>query len=207
MLELPFGVIVLAAGASRRMGTPKQLLNIGGCSLIRRVAQTALGSGAEKVVVVLGAHATTIQQELEGLNLSVAVNEAWDSGMGSSVVCGVKTLQKEAPRVEGAILLVADQPDITGDSLRKLWQASADDPCAAVVASRYGDVVGTPAFFGRDHFGDLLKLEGAHGARHLLKRYANDVRTVDLPEAAFDLDTPEDFAALLHTTLAELPTS
>jgi CTP:molybdopterin cytidylyltransferase MocA len=181
-------------------------LHVGGRSLIRRAAQTALDAMAQKVIVVLGAHATSIQPELEGLNLTVVINPAWNTGMGSSVACGIDALLREMPDAKGVLLMLADQPGVTGLSLSKVWQACADDPCAAIAASRYGEVVGTPAFFGCDYFVDLLKLKGAQGARRLLKHYADDVRTVDLPEAAFDLDTPEDFAALRNTDLAQLPT-
>jgi molybdenum cofactor cytidylyltransferase len=207
MLEHRFGVIVLAAGASRRMGTPKQMLRVGGRSLIRRAAQTALNVGAQRVIVVLGAHASTIQPELDGLEVCVTLNPAWNSGMGSSIGCGVATLLREAPGTAGALLLVTDQPCVSSASLRKLWQACAGEPSGAIVASRYNEVVGTPVFFGRDYFAELLRLEGDQGARCVLKLHKDRLRTEDLPEGAFDLDTPEDFAALRLREFLTLQTS
>ena len=192
MLEQRLGIIVLAAGASLRMGTPKQLLHIGGASLIRRAAQAAIDSGAHPVVVVLGAYAGLIGPELEGLEVQVAVNAEWSAGMSSSIRCGVRRLSTLAPGIEGVVLMLADQPEVTGGALRRLMQAHKD---SGVVAARYHDVLGTPALFSREHFAELLQLDGRCGARSLIERHGARVLAIDLPEAARDLDTPEDLAA------------
>lgn len=192
MPEHRLGIIVLAAGASVRMGTPKQLLHIGGASLIRRAAQAAIESEGHPVVVVLGANAELIREELEGLEVQMAVSSEWSVGMSASIRCGVKRLLTLAPEIEGVVLMLADQPEVTGGSLRKLMRAHKG---SGLVAARYDNVLGTPALFSREHFGELLQLDGQSGARSLIERHRERVLAIDLPEAARDLDTPEDLAA------------
>ncbi len=192
MLEHHPGIIVLAAGASVRMGRPKQLLHISGASLIRRAVQAAIDSEGHPVVVVLGANAELIRPELDGLEVHVTVNSEWSAGMSASIRCGLERLLTLAPEIEGVVLMLADQPEITGSSLRKLM---LEQKHSALVAARYNDVLGTPALFSRDYFDELLQLEGQSGARSLIERHRDHVRMVDLPEATRDLDTPEDLAA------------
>jgi molybdenum cofactor cytidylyltransferase len=187
------GIIVLAAGASIRMGTPKQLLKIEGISLIRRAAENALGCGCGPVVVVLGANANLIALELNGLAVEIAFNSDWDSGMSSSIRCGLNTLLATRPQMEAVILSVGDQPRVTGTLLAKL--TTAHQQCGSqLVAASYSGHVGTPALFSRNYFDELLKVEGQGGAKRILQRHADKVLPVDLPEAAFDLDTPLEFA-------------
>ena len=194
MLEHRPGIIVLAAGASVRMGTPKQLLDIGGASLIRRAAQAAIDSEGHPVVVVLGANAELIRPELDGLEAQVTVNSQWSVGMSSSIRCGLKKLLMLAPEIEGVVLMLADQPEVTSGSLRKLIRAHEDSD-SDLVAARYNDVLGTPALFSRAYFDELLQLDGQSGARSLIERHRARVLAIHLPEAAGDLDTPEDLAS------------
>lgn len=192
MLEHRTGIIVLAAGASVRMGTPKQLLEVGGVSLVQRAAQAAIDSECHPVVVVLGANTELIRPELEGLAINVVVNLEWSAGMSASIRCGLNKLLTLAHEIEGVVLMLADQPEVTGEALRKLTGARKT---SGLVAARYHGVLGTPAFFSREHFDELLQLDGQSGARSLIERHRARVLAVDLPEAARDLDTPEDLAA------------
>lgn len=191
MIENRIGIIVLAGGASVRMGTPKQLLKIEGATLIRRAAQNAIDSKCRSVVVVLGANADLISPELEGLEVNLAVNRDWARGLSASIRCGLKTLLAMAPETDGVILMLADQPNVTGELLGKLIQARPPND-SGLVAARYGGAIGTPAFFPSAYFEELLQLKGKGGAQSLLKHYRESVWAIDLPEAAFDLDTPED---------------
>ena len=188
-----FGIVVLAAGASVRMGTPKQLLKIEGVSLIRRSVEHALGSGCGPVVAVLGASADLIAPALSGLEIHIAVNHDWKMGISSSIRCGLRSLLTVNSQVEGVILFLADQPNVTGASLRKLTEARLRRSSELVAAS-YSGHIGTPALFSRSYFNELLQLEGQGGAKNLLERHAARVLSIDFPEAAFDLDTPQDFS-------------
>jgi len=196
------GIILLAAGESTRMGTPKQLIKIEGLSLIRRAAQQAIDSGCQPVVAVLGANASRIAPELDGLALDIVVNHEWKLGMSSSIRCGLKVLMAGHPPAQGVILFLADQPNVTGTSLRKLTAAHAQGG-AGLVAASYSGRLGTPAFFLRSYFDELLQMEGQGGAKLLLERYASRVVPVDFPEAALDLDTPQDLAEFTKSEMKQ----
>lgn len=184
------GVIVLAAGASRRMGTPKQLLRVSGNSLIRRAAQTALESNCKPVVIVLGANLDLIEPELADLILKIAVNEQWDSGVSSSIRCGLKKAMEETPKLSGVILMLADQPFLTAESLQQLIAVHMEMP-ANIVAAQYPNGFGTPALFPKKYFEELLQLEGKAGAKNLLHRHESELIAVAIPQIEFDLDTPD----------------
>ena len=190
-----FGIVLLAAGASRRMGRPKQLLVIGGQPLVVRAAVAALSSAAWPVVVVLGAHAKDIRPVLARLPVLVAENPAWAEGMASSVRAGVDTLRTFSRSLDGALVAVADQPAFSAEVVARLV-ATRHATGRGIVAARYSGRLGVPALFAREHFAALAALTGEDGARHFLAAHAAEAAPVDLPELAFDLDTPEDLAAL-----------
>ena len=191
--DASIGIVLLAAGASSRMGTPKQLLKLHGISLIRRAAEHALDSGSEPIVVVLGANAELIASELNGLAIQIAVNSDWNLGMSSSIRCGLKAVLAIDSSIQSVILFLGDQPNVTGASLRKLSAAHRQSDSGLVAAS-YSGRIGTPALFSCAYFDELLQLEGQAGAKSLLERHASHLVAIDFPEAACDLDTPEDVA-------------
>lgn len=186
--------ILLAAGGSKRLGRPKQLIPMGGKSLLRRAAEAAVGSGASPVIVVLGGNADLLTPELEGLDVTPVTNPDWQEGMGRSLRCGVEALQREAPRAAAVLLMVCDQPRITAAHLKEMWDRHGASGKA--VAVRYGDHPGVPAILPGQYMSELAKT-GDQGARRLLGALpAADIDLVELPEADFDLDTPEDLRRL-----------
>ena len=191
--DAKIGIVLLAAGASERMGTPKQLLKINGISLIRHAVENALDCGCGPVVVVLGANAHLIAPELDGLPIQIVTNQEWNSGMTSSIRCGLSALLAAHRDTESVILFLADQPNVTGTSLRKLTTAHAQ--CnSQLVAASYSGQIGTPALFSRAYFDRLLQVQEQGGAKTILKQNASRVLSIEFPEAVFDLDTPQDFA-------------
>ncbi len=189
-----FGLVLLAAGASTRMGEPKQLIEVGGAPLIVRSVQTALESAAWPVVVVLGAYTEKIRPRLARLPVLIAENPAWAEGMASSLRTGVDTLRTFSRALDGALLAVADQPAFSADVIARLVAARRETG-RGIVAARYAGRLGVPALFGREHFAALTALTGEEGARHFLAAHASTTEAVDMPELAVDLDTPEDLAA------------
>lgn len=181
----PFAAVILAAGASTRMGRPKQLIEVDGKSLVERAVQVALEAGAGPVVVVLGAHAEQISAKIKGLPALAVVNHRWQEGMGSSIALGVKSLRLET---EAVLILHCDHHGVTPQHLKTL----ASTP-GRIVASEYEGVKGVPALFDRSHFAALTALSGDYGARDLIRR--KDAVAVEL-KGHFDLDTPEDLARL-----------
>ncbi|MGC8549536.1 MAG: nucleotidyltransferase family protein [Acidobacteriaceae bacterium] len=187
--------IVLAAGASTRLGRPKQLVAFCGKSLLRRAAEAALASGASPVVIVLGDKVDQLRLELAGLPVLSVINPDWQQGMGSSMRCGVDALRVAAPSLNALLCMVCDQPRITEVHLRTLWERYAAS--GKVVAVRHGTRPGVPAIFPAKYLPDLAGITGDKGARSLLGRLSGEeIELFDLPEAAFDLDTPADLHRL-----------
>jgi molybdenum cofactor cytidylyltransferase len=184
--------VVLAAGASRRLGRPKQLILHDGESLLRRTARLALEAGCAPVVVVLGFEAEVMRAELGGLAIDVAVNPNWPDGMGSSLACGVRAALGVRPKTDALLVLVCDQPRLTMAHLHALL-AHQTAGAAALTASAYAGKSGVPAVFAASFFPELMQLEGDRGARDLILRHG--AQTVDWPEGIHDIDLPEDLRA------------
>ena len=192
MKPLNFAAIVLAAGGSTRMGQPKQLLPVAGRSLVRRIADAVLASPANPVVVVLGAGAEAIRSEIAALPVVIVENTEWEEGLAASIRSGVRALESLSPPPDAAALILCDQPNLTPDALARLAEEYSRSG-RSIVAARYDGHPGPPALFARRHFPELLALRGPGGARPLLRRHADTLATVDLPEMAVDLDNPSDY--------------
>lgn len=189
------GIILLAAGGSRRLGTPKQLLRFQGRSLLRHSVEAALASLAHPVVVVLGAYAERLKPEISDLPVQVVENQRWAEGMSSSLRAGMQALTTVADTLEAVLLMVCDQPYVASRTLNGIIEAyrSTGRP---IVASEYAGTVGVPALFTRDLFPDLMTLEGDHGASHIIRTHEDEVLRFPFPEAGIDIDTREDYEAL-----------
>jgi molybdenum cofactor cytidylyltransferase len=190
------GAVILAAGSSSRMGSPKQTLQYGGESLLRRAALAALGAGCRPVVVVTGANAELSRRELDGLDVREVFNTLWETGMASSVRAGVEGLVRADADSDAAVLMLCDQPRVTAEVISALVAAHRATP-SPVVASEYGGSFGVPALFGRALFAELVRLEGAAGAKHVIKRHAAEAHFIPFRGGEVDVDTPDDFSRLI----------
>lgn len=177
--------VVLAAGASRRLGQPKQLVELAGEALLRRVVRLALEAGFGPVVVVLPGNPAPYLASLEGLAVQVCPNPQAAEGMGASIRAGVAALPVTT---EGVLLLTVDQVAVDAALLRRL--AEAFEGGGRAVACAYDGRLGIPAIFPWSAFPGLLTCKGDQGARALL---AGAV-AVPFPRGGEDLDTPEDLA-------------
>lgn len=188
--------VILAAGASRRFGSPKQLAKYRGETLLARSTRLAHEAGAEKVFVVLGYRSSLVQRALKHSRAtlpyaSTVRNVRWRDGMGRSLACGVRSLDRRARAV---LVCLADQPLLEAGDLARLvleWRASP----RCIVASRYAGKLGVPAIFPRSYFAALNSLSGDRGAQVLLPS-SNDVLSVPMPLAAVDIDDPQDLSNL-----------
>jgi molybdenum cofactor cytidylyltransferase len=194
-------IIVLAAGASTRMGRPKQLLTYGGRTLLRNAAEMAAASVCRPIIIVLGGYADQLQSEIDGLPVQQVVNERWIEGMGSSISAGLEGL-KHCDR-EGAakavVLMLCDQPFVTASVINNLVTVYRSNG-TGIVASEYSGTVGVPALFGHEYFADLAALSGAVGAKQIIATHTSDVVHVPFPQGAPDVDTAEDYRQLLRET-------
>jgi molybdenum cofactor cytidylyltransferase len=184
--------IVLAAGASSRFGSAKQLVRVAGRPLLHTAVSRAAEVAGTAVVVVLGAHAAELTPLLTHSQASVLINRDWREGMASSIRAGVARLPSSCTAV---LLMLVDQAAVTAEDLKRLVSAWRRQP-DYIAAARYGTTTGVPAIFPRSTFSDLQSLRGDVGARVLLQRNPDRVVRVPMPSAAIDIDTPEDLLKL-----------
>ena len=185
--------VILAAGASRRMGQNKMLLELEGESLVRRAAKRALGAGLSPVVVVIGHEADRLRAELKDLPLEFAVNPDYTGPTSGSLHRGLDTLGAD---VAAVVVMLGDMVRVTAETLAMLI-AAARGTAAPLVVSRYGDVTAPPLLFRRALFGELLAWTGEGCGKAVVQVHKHEAMYVDRPEALLaDVDTPEDFAAV-----------
>ena len=184
--------VVLAAGASTRFGSAKQLVRIAGRPLLHIAVTRAAEITGNALIVVLGAGAVQLAPLLKHSPGSVVVNHDWREGLASSIRTAVARLPAAC---RGVMLLLADQPAVTADDLRRLAGSWRKQP-QHVAAALYGGACGAPAIFPRSSFRALSELRGDTGARALLRRNVDRIVRVPMPSAAVDVDTPEDLLAL-----------
>lgn len=187
-------LIVLAAGESRRLGRPKQLLKLDGTELVAHVVERAQASPIDGVKVVTGAHRAAVESAIEDRDVTTVFNPVFAEGQGTSLAAGVRALPDIADAV---IVLLGDMPAISPDvifALARLWREHR--PVAAI--ARYRSGRGHPVLFDRELFPELQQLAGDEGARQLLKRLGDRVVEipVDADEPPQDVDTEEDWERL-----------
>lgn len=187
--------MILAAGASRRMGPGgnKMLLRLEGESLVRRAARRALAAGLDPVVVVIGHEADRLRAELKDLPLEFAVNPEYTGPTSGSLHRGLNAL---AADVDAVVVMLGDMVRVTVETLAMLV-AAARGTAAPLVVSRYGDVTAPPLLFRRALFGELLAWTGEGCGKAVVRAHSGEAMFVDRPVALLsDVDTPEDFAAV-----------
>lgn len=195
----PVPAIVLAAGASRRLGQPKQLLILGGETLLARVIRLANEAGAAPVYVVLGAHRETICANISPSSWKQAVpvfSKDWEQGIATSIHAGLNALKENAPQGSAALILSCDQPRLTAAHLRALIDSFNAQSESSIAASSYAGVIGIPAVFPRSLFPELLELSGDKGARLLLNHPPCPLIAQPFEGGEIDIDLPDDLIEL-----------
>jgi molybdenum cofactor cytidylyltransferase len=186
------GIVVLAAGGSSRLGSPKQLLSYNGKTLLRHAVDEATDSDADFVVVVLGANAESCLNEIGAGRASVVENKEWQEGMAGSLKAGLRALLEQQPSIEGVIFMVCDQPFVSSHVLNNLISTHKETG-KPVVASNYGEAIGVPAFFHHSFFEELMQLKGDEGARKIIQQHKDESATISFPQGGIDIDRREDY--------------
>jgi molybdenum cofactor cytidylyltransferase len=186
------GAVILAAGASTRLGQPKQLLTFRGETLIYRAVRAATEAGCDPVLVVVGETGDAIRRELQSTSATFMENPHWQRGPGTSIRCGLEHLPDS---VDAVVVLACDQPFLDASIVRKLIDAH-EVTGKPIVASSYADTLGIPALFHRAKFEQLVGLPDAMGAKSLITRQPDHVASIAFEGGAIDIDTPEDFERL-----------
>jgi molybdenum cofactor cytidylyltransferase len=189
----PVAGLVLAAGGSKRIGQPKQMLDWNGQPFVRVVAQTALSSGLHPVYVVVGAHAEKVEAALDGLDIEIVKNMQWAEGQSTSVRAGIQHL---SPETQAVVMMLVDQPHIPPPLIEALVEAHAS-MVSPIVATMVEHRRGNPVLFDRITFDDLVAIEGDVGGRKIFSRYK--IHYVPWLDAriGLDVDTMEDYQRLL----------
>lgn len=197
-------MVIPAAGASRRLGLAKQLLELSGKPLLLRAIELAESIRPIEVIVVTGADGDEIQSSIEckinarpttntpDIPLKFVENPNWCAGIGSSIATGISALAKSA---QGAMILLSDQWKIQPADLQMLHAAWLDNQ-EALVTSYSQNYVGPPVVFPKDCFAALSALSGDNGARSVIAANMDRVQKVRIDNAIADLDTPNDLRAM-----------
>ncbi len=189
------GIVLLAAGASSRLGQPKQLLLYQQKTLLAHSIAVALSSVAKQVIVVLGAGASVIHPAIIHEKLAFTVNENWQEGMASSIRCGLNQLLLQNAGLQSVVFMACDQPYTTAGLLNNLVTLQQQTG-RAIVASQYAATTGIPALFTKAMFPELLQLKGDAGAKKLVMLHQEATVTVPFPQGSIDIDTAADYLAL-----------
>lgn len=186
---MAIAALILAAGASTRMGWNKVLAEIDGESLLRRAARRALAAGLDPVLVVLGHEAGRVRRELQGLACRAVQNPEHARGMNTSLSAGVGALPPEA---SAAVVLLADMPLVDEAAIRAVVERHAVTG-APLVSARYGEVAAPPTLYARSLFPELTGGAGEGRGREVVRRHRAEAAWVDFaPALLADVDVPDD---------------
>ena len=187
--------LVLGAGGSKRLGRPKQLLPYRGGTLLGHVVATARACAFDQTIVAIGGAADDVRAGVDLGGVEVVVNDAYGEGCSSSIAAALTAVDA---RTEVLVLLLGDQPGVTAATVAALLAGRGD---AELAVCRYDDGRGHPIAFARSVFGELASLHGDKGVWRLLDRGGDAVREVRVGgEIPLDVDTPEDYEAVLAAT-------
>ncbi|MFH4965763.1 nucleotidyltransferase family protein [Gaetbulibacter sp. M235] len=189
-------IIILAAGASTRMGSPKQLLKWENSNLLCHAINTALNVGDVEVIVVLGANYKQIQKEIMCLPVTIIKNDNWKEGLGNSIAFSISFIKQSLPKTDHVLVMLADQPLIDSTYLKLLISKYKQDTTKIVCTLYHQEKSGVPVIFNKAYFDELLQLNQDKGAKEVLKKHSKDLKFVDGKDVIVDIDTMEDYKIL-----------
>jgi molybdenum cofactor cytidylyltransferase len=194
-IQSKIAILIMAAGGSSRMGTPKQLLKWKDSNLLDQTISKAIQLKSE-VVVVLGANSDKIIPKIDQNKVSILVNQNWELGLGSSISEGIKFIQLSYPDLLGVLIMLSDQPLIELDHYLSLIDVFTSGS-RQIIVTKYGDgKLGVPALFDKFYFKDLCNLNSDKGAKKLFDKYSEFVNTIRNKQANIDIDTCEEYEIL-----------
>lgn len=193
--ETKIEVLIMAAGASRRLGQPKQLLEYRGETLIRRISNEAISANIGHVTVVTGYDHENIEKEISDLELDVFFNAEWEEGIGASIRNGLKHVLVKSPATNAILLTMSDQPKVDATHLKKLAKAY-DASRPMIIASAYSSTFGVPVLIDSFYFEKLKELKGDEGGKKILANYIKNIVEIPFIEGKIDIDEEKDLKTL-----------
>ena len=190
--DFKIAVLVLAAGASRRMNDIKQILAFKDSTLLENALKTAKMSKNNQVFCVLGANKEEILQKVDFQSIEIIQNEDWNNGLGKSIAIGVEAIQNYKD-YDGILVMLGDQPFISSEYLNKMIEKFIQNQ-SEIIATSYSGKPGVPSLFPQKIFSQLKKLKGDSGAKELLRSEKNIIKLE--AENTFDVDSPEDYKSI-----------
>lgn len=189
------GIIILAAGASLRLGRAKQRLAYKGTTLLKHAIDAATNAAIGPVVVVVGANEKEVLTDINKDEVLIVHNPAWKEGMASSIHAGITSLTSQYPDLKDVILMVCDQPFVDSTLLKTLVDTKRESN-KPIVACSYKETIGVPALFDKSFFPELLSLTGDEGGKRVLLNNSEHIASVPFPGGSIDIDTESDYQSL-----------
>lgn len=184
-------ILILAAGSSSRMGTIKQILPFKNTTLLGWSLKIAEQSKANDIFCILGANKNVVEKSIQANGVHFITNTNYKNGLSSSIIAGILHIEK---KYDSALIILADQPNITSSYLNELINVSQENP-EKIIASNYNEKAGVPVIFPKKYFNDLKMLEGDNGAKIFLQK--NTSKIIKMPSTnLIDIDTIKDYKKL-----------
>ena len=190
------GIIILAAGESRRLGYPKQIAKYKDKTLLQLAIDAANGCEAHKRVLVLGANRDEIKKTFSGASIPNIPNPHFEKGMSSSLKVGLEYMLK-FDQPDQIIIMLCDQPFVDAKLLKKLI-VTQEKEGKGIVACEYSKTIGVPILFSKAYYKELMELKGDEGAKKIAKAHEDDLVTISFPKGEIDIDTEQDLQRLKH---------
>jgi len=188
-------ILILAAGESKRMGEPKQLLPYNNSTLLLHAIEQANGIKYADVFIVIGAHFADVFKSIRGQKATILKNNNWEEGMGSSISKGVELIKKKN-NYNRVLVTLADTPLVTKEHYEELISLS-DETGKRIILTNYEDISGVPAIFDKSLFNELSILSDNEGAKPVVEKYKKEVLRMTSKIPFFDVDTKEAYQKLL----------
>lgn len=194
MIKTPkIALVILAAGASKRMGEPKQLLPWAGSTLLKQTIKTALNVKGSPVFVVLGANFEVLSSHIENYPVEIIYNSDWEKGLGKSISQSISFFKDSELKFEGILFLLADQPFITAEYLKEMIHAYKPNTGQIIATAYVHGERGVPVLFDAEYFSELESLTQDIGAKQVLKAHETKVEILFSGTKNIDLDTQIEY--------------
>lgn len=195
--DIKIAMVILAAGESTRMGSPKQLFPWKNTTLLGNTIEQGLASNVDSVFVVLGAYSKAISEKINKYNITILDNKNWTLGMGSSIACAMDYIERNNLYFDAVLIALSDQPLIDLKYYNQLNNSFINNN-KNIIASQLKSRVGVPAIFGNNYIKRLSKLNKDIGARTIIATNIDDVYVVNLGDLNPDIDTEDDYKTLYN---------